>query len=84
MEMDHPGIVKFYQCMYDNKYINIVMELVKGKTLTDYMDQDMKKLIGEERENLCCIIIYQVMAACKYFHSKGIVHRDLKIDNILI
>ena len=42
--MDHPGIVKFYQCMYDNKYINIVMELVKGKTLSDYMEQDMKKL----------------------------------------
>ena len=35
--MDHPNIVKFNQCFYDNHYINIVMELVNGKTLTDYI-----------------------------------------------
>ena len=28
LKMDHPNIVKFYQCVYDNDYINIVMELV--------------------------------------------------------
>lgn len=30
LSMDHPNIVKFYQCCYDNQYINIVMELIKG------------------------------------------------------
>ena len=35
MEMDHPNIVKFYQCVYDNSYINIVMELVRGIPLSD-------------------------------------------------
>ena len=30
LRMDHPNIVKFYQCVYDNDYINIVMELVQG------------------------------------------------------
>ena len=40
LEMDHPNIVKFYQCVYDNTYVNIVMELVKGITLSDFlMDQ---------------------------------------------
>ena len=38
MEMDHPFIVKFYQCVYDNMYINIVMELVNGMTLSDYIE----------------------------------------------
>ena len=37
LEMDHPNIVKFYQCVYDNTYVNIVMELVKGTTLSDYL-----------------------------------------------
>lgn len=35
--MDHPNIVQFYQCMYDNNYINIVMELVRGIPLSDYL-----------------------------------------------
>ena len=33
LKMDHPNIVKFYQCVYDNEYINIVMECIEGKTL---------------------------------------------------
>jgi serine/threonine protein kinase len=35
--MDHPSIVKFYQVIYDNKYINIVMELVNGIPLSDFL-----------------------------------------------
>ena len=37
IEMDHPNIIKFYQCVYDNNYVNIVMELVKGMNLADYI-----------------------------------------------
>lgn len=37
LKMDHPSIVKFYQVIYDNVYINIVMELVKGIPLSDYI-----------------------------------------------
>ena len=35
--MDHPNIVKLYQCCYDNTYINLVMELVTGENLQDYI-----------------------------------------------
>ena len=34
MGMEHPNIVKFHQCVYDNQYLNIVMELVRGKPLS--------------------------------------------------
>jgi serine/threonine protein kinase len=79
--MDHPNIVKFYQCVYDNTYVNIVMELVKGTTLSDYlMEQPSTKI----DENQCKIILRQSIHAIKYFHAKGIVHRDLKLDNILV
>jgi serine/threonine protein kinase len=43
MEMDHPNIVKFYQCVYDNDRINIVMELVKGIPLSDLIIQRDKQ-----------------------------------------
>ena len=35
--MDHPNIIKFYQCVYDNDYVNIVMELVEGVPLSNYL-----------------------------------------------
>lgn len=81
MELDHPNIVKIYQCVYDNKYINIVMELVDGIPLSDYMMSKKEKRIPEEE---CQILLFQIMCAIKYFHSKGIVHRDLKLENIMV
>lgn len=81
MEMDHPCIVKFYQCVYDNMYINIVMELVNGMTLSDYIEQQPGKSVSEDKSQ---IILRQVLHAIKYFHSKGIVHRDLKTENIMV
>ena len=79
--MDHPNITKFTQCIYDNLYINIVMELVKGITLTDLVERAPG---GKLAEGQCQIILRQVLNAMKYFHSRGIVHRDLKTDNIMI
>ena len=37
IELDHPNIVKFFECMYDNHYINLVMELLDGISLSHYM-----------------------------------------------
>ena len=80
LEMDHPNIVKFHSCCYDNNYINIVMELIEGKSLTEFMV--LKG--GRIDENSAKMILFQVMCAIKYYHSIGIVHRDLKPDNIMI
>lgn len=57
------------------------MELVKGKPLSDYLLEKKDQKIPEAE---CQLILYGVMCAIKYFHSKGIVHRDLKLDNIMI
>ena len=48
MNMDHPNIVKFYQVVYDNNYVNIVMELVNGIPLTDYIIEN-----GHLDEKIC-------------------------------
>ena len=79
MDVDHPNIVKFYQCVYDNKYINIVMELVEGQPLSNYLIKNEKL-----PEKHCQIIMRQFMHAIKYVHSRGIVNRDLKLDNVMI
>jgi serine/threonine protein kinase len=59
--MDHPNITKFYKCLYDNEYINIVMELVKGANLADYLVEGTPVLKGEFvpriPENICKSLI---------------------------
>ena len=37
MSLDHPNIIKLHQVVYDNKFINIVTEMVRGITLTDLL-----------------------------------------------
>ena len=49
LKMDHPNIVKFYQCVYDNDYINIVMEHINGKTLSDYILEQKDYMVPEEQ-----------------------------------
>ena len=79
LNMDHPNIVKFHSCVYDNDYINIVMELVRGESLADYLIK--KRKLSEQDTKF---IMYDICCATKYFHEKGIVHRDLKLLNVLL
>ena len=54
--MEHPNIVKFYQCVYDNEYLNIVMELVRGEPLSTIMEKQ-----GRISERHCQIIMRQIV-----------------------
>lgn len=76
--LDHPNIVKIYEYFQDKDYIYIVMELVRGKELYQYIT-DAAPL----SENLSAIIFRQVLSAVSYMHMRNIVHRDLKPENIL-
>lgn len=62
----------------NQKYIFVVMELVEGKTLSEYINENELSL--EEIQDL----FSQILDGLNAIHSKGIVHRDLKPDNIVI
>lgn len=62
MNMDHPNIVKFYQCVYDNNYMNIVMELIDGIPLSNFV-VDKGSLSEEETR----VIMYDILCAMKYY-----------------
>ena len=77
--LSHPGIVALYDVSVQTDVKYIVMEYVEGITLKEYLDEngipDFK-----ETEN----IAIQVLAALSHAHSKRVIHRDIKPQNILI
>lgn len=77
--LSHKNIVSIYDvAIYpDIKYI--VMEYLDGITLREYMDNK-----GALPWNEACIYILQVLRALEHAHSKGVIHRDIKPQNIIL
>ncbi len=77
--MSHPNIVSIYDVNVRDDLKYIVMEYVEGITLKNYMTKRGMLTLRE-------IISYteQILSALRHAHSKGIVHRDIKPQNIML
>ena len=76
---NYKKIVKLFECFENEKYFFIIMENVIGGNLLNAINK-MNKL----SETISRNIFIQLIETIKYIHSKGIVHRDIKPDNILL
>ena len=79
--LSHPNIVKIYDCIDGEKIVAIVLELIPGLPLNKYMAKSEHHKLDEDE---AAKIFKQIVLAVEYCHSKGIAHRDLKLENILI
>jgi len=77
--LSHPNIVKVYDVSYGDRLQYIVMEYVEGITLKEYIQQQ-----GRLNSKEAVFFIMQVLRALQHAHDKGIVHRDIKPQNILL
>ncbi len=77
--LNHPNIVKVYDVSFSDKMQSIVMEYIDGITLKDYIDQ--QKII---RWKEAVHFAVQILRALQHAHDKGIVHRDIKPQNIML
>jgi len=75
----HPNIVKFYESINSGTETFLVMELVRGCDLFDFL-----KFYEKISESVVGNILYQSLQAVEFIHSKGFAHCDLKLENILI
>jgi len=74
----HPHVVDLQDCIEDQNAIVMVLELLKGGELLQHIKR-VEKLSETQAKNL----FRQVAQAVAHIHSKGLMHRDLKLENVL-
>ncbi len=77
--LSHPNIVKVFDVSFGDRLQYIVMEYVEGITLKEYIEQQ-RVINGKEVVHFTT----QILRALQHAHDKGIVHRDIKPQNILL
>lgn len=77
--LSHPNIVNIFDVGEDDQQLYMVMEYVEGLTLKEYIQQ-----FGPVEVPLALDIMKQIASAIAHAHENGIIHRDIKPQNILI
>jgi len=76
--MQHPNIVKYYRSHFVRDNVWVVMEYVRGGTLSQAV------LRHEFKESEIAYVAKEMLRALKYLHSHKLIHRDLKSGNVML
>lgn len=83
-ELDHPNIIKAYEVHSSaDRNIHVCLEYCSGGNLYSHFPE----IVGKRRpfdEEKAAFIIYQLLSALAHMHSRGICHRDIKFENIIV
>ncbi|OHT06058.1 CAMK family protein kinase [Tritrichomonas foetus] len=77
--LTHQNVVKLVEIIYEENYIFVILELCEKQSLYDYLsnsDYSYQRFLKK--------ITYQLCNAVDYIHSKGVIHHDIKPENILL
>ena len=78
-KLNHPNVTKILEMFEDDEYILIAMEYINGGNLFSFVKKRRKL-----SEKTAKFLFKQIILGIKHIHSKKIVHRDIKLENILI
>ena len=77
--LDNEYIIKLYEVYESDQHIYLVLELLNGGEL---FSKIAKKTRYSEKD--ACSLMKNLLNALDYLHSKGIMHRDLKLENLIL
>ena len=75
----HPSVTKILETFECENYMLIIMEYISGGNLQNFVKKRRKLC-----EKTAKILFRQIIQGIRYIHSRGIVHRDIKLENILL
>ena len=82
--LNHPNIVKFIDLKRTSNHYYIMMEYCNGGELHKVLEKYIEKNGKPFPEEIVQHLMRQIIDAFKYIHSKDIMHRDIKLENILL
>ncbi len=77
--LKHPNIVRLYDVIETDKYIGIILDYASGGELFDHI---LAHRFLKEKD--ACRLFAQLISGVWYIHQRKIVHRDLKLENLLL
>jgi protein-serine/threonine kinase len=77
--LSHPNIVRLHEMVETDRHIGIILEYASGGELFDYILTHRYL-----KDPPACRLFAQLVSGVGYLHKKGIVHRDLKLENLLL
>ena len=83
-ELNHPNIIKFHELLASKSHYYVVMEYCNGGDLTGCLRKYKSIYHRPFSEEIVQYLMRQIIEAIKVIHSHKIIHRDIKLDNILV
>ncbi|CAD5121984.1 unnamed protein product [Dimorphilus gyrociliatus] len=77
--LKHPNIVRFFQSIETTNHVYLIMEKITNGDLLEEIRK--KRVIDEQRAGKW---FYQMSSAVQYIHSRGVAHRDMKCENLML
>ena len=83
-KLNHPNIVKYETIKKTKKHFYLIMEFCNGGELSKALEKYQQKYGKPFSQEIVQHLMRQIIDAFKYIHSQHIIHRDIKLDNVLL
>ena len=83
-ELNHPNIVRFYDLLASYSHYYVVMEYCNGGALSNCLQKYKALYHMPFTQEIIQYLMRQIVEGLQYIHSHKIIHRDIKLDNILV